>query len=82
MTTWKTIDSLLNNIIFAFLLQNSDIWQNHSYSYITALFKHWYINVLITILDNVQHPVFYLKHDVSETEFYLPSLIELLSWVQ
>jgi hypothetical protein len=25
----------------------------------------WYINVTITILDNIHHPVFYLKHNVS-----------------
>jgi hypothetical protein len=29
------------------------------------------INVTITILDVIQRPVFYLKHDVSETEFCL-----------
>jgi hypothetical protein len=28
----------------------------------------WYINITITILDIMHRPVFYLKHDVSETE--------------
>jgi hypothetical protein len=27
----------------------------------------WYINITITILDIIRHPVFCLKHDVSET---------------
>jgi hypothetical protein len=31
----------------------------------------WYINITITILDIIHRPVFYLKHDVSETGFYL-----------
>jgi hypothetical protein len=28
-----------------------------------------FINITITILDIIYHPVFYLKHDVSETTF-------------
>jgi hypothetical protein len=31
----------------------------------------WYINITITILDIIQRPAFYLKHDVSETDFCL-----------
>jgi hypothetical protein len=31
----------------------------------------WYINITITILDIIHRPVFYLRHDVSETGFYL-----------
>jgi hypothetical protein len=31
-----------------------------------------YINITITILDTIHHPIFYLKHDISETG---------LSWV-
>jgi hypothetical protein len=27
----------------------------------------WYINIIITVLDIIHHPVFYLKHDVLET---------------
>jgi hypothetical protein len=31
----------------------------------------WYINITITILDIINRPVFYLKHNVSETGFFL-----------
>jgi hypothetical protein len=31
----------------------------------------WYINIIITILDVIQGPFFYLRHNVSETEFFL-----------
>jgi hypothetical protein len=31
----------------------------------------WYINITITILDIIQRHVFYLKHEVAETEFCL-----------
>jgi hypothetical protein len=31
----------------------------------------WYINIAITILDIIYHPVFYLKQDVSTNWFYL-----------
>jgi hypothetical protein len=32
-------------------------------------FWWWYINITITILDIIHRPVFYLKHNVSETAF-------------
>jgi hypothetical protein len=35
----------------------------------------WYINITITIL-NIIRPVFYLKHDVSETRFFLRLQVE------
>jgi hypothetical protein len=31
----------------------------------------WYINIIITILDIIHHPVFYLKSQISETGFCL-----------
>jgi hypothetical protein len=34
----------------------------------TGLWR-WYINITITILDIMHRPVFYLKHDISETGF-------------
>jgi hypothetical protein len=37
----------------------------------------WYINITITILDIIHRPVFYLKHDVSETGFCLHLRVEL-----
>jgi hypothetical protein len=36
----------------------------------------WYINITITILDIMHRPVFYLKHDVSETGFCLRLQVE------
>jgi hypothetical protein len=36
----------------------------------------WYINITITILDIIHHPVFYLKHDFSETELFLRLQVE------
>jgi hypothetical protein len=36
----------------------------------------WYINITITILNNIHRPVFYLKHDVSDTEFCLRLQVE------
>jgi hypothetical protein len=35
-----------------------------------------YINVTITILEIIHRPVFYLKQNVSETEFYPSLLVE------
>jgi hypothetical protein len=32
-----------------------------------AELRRWYINITITILNTINRPVFYLKHDVSET---------------
>jgi hypothetical protein len=34
--------------------------------------RRCYINITITILDIIHRPVYYIKHDVSETGFYLP----------
>jgi hypothetical protein len=36
----------------------------------------WYINITITILGIIHRPVFYLKHDVSETGFCLRLQVE------
>jgi hypothetical protein len=36
----------------------------------------WYINITIIILDIIHRPVFYLKHDVSETGFGLRLQVE------
>jgi hypothetical protein len=35
-----------------------------------------YINITVTILDIINYPVFYLKHDVSETGFCLCLQVE------
>jgi hypothetical protein len=42
------------------LMVSTDLWR-------------WYINITITILDIIHRPVFYLKHDCSETGFCLKS---------
>jgi hypothetical protein len=36
----------------------------------------WYINITFTILDIIHRPVLYLKHNVSETGFYLRLQVE------
>jgi hypothetical protein len=36
----------------------------------------WYINITITILDNIQCPASYLKYDFSETAFCLRLQVE------
>jgi hypothetical protein len=33
--------------------------------------RQWYNNITITMFDIIHHPVFYLKHDISETQFCL-----------
>jgi hypothetical protein len=38
--------------------------------------------LIITILDIIHRPVFYLKHDVSVTGFYLRLQVEPISWTQ
>jgi hypothetical protein len=38
----------------------------------------WYINITITILDITHRHVFYLKYDVSETEFCLQLQVETI----
>jgi hypothetical protein len=38
----------------------------------------WYINITIIILDTIHRCVFCLKHDVSEPEFCLPFLVDLI----
>jgi hypothetical protein len=40
------------------------------------------MNINITILDIIHRPVFYLKHDVSETGLCLRLQVELLSRTQ
>jgi hypothetical protein len=35
----------------------------------------WYIKVTITILNIIHRPVFYLKHDISETGFYYDMVV-------
>jgi hypothetical protein len=36
----------------------------------------WYINITITVLDSIHSPVFYLKRNVSDTEFFRRSKVE------
>jgi hypothetical protein len=43
---------------------------------LSIVLRWWYINVTITILDIIHCPVFYLKQDVSETEFCLCLQVE------
>jgi hypothetical protein len=38
--------------------------------------RRWHSNTTITILDIIHRPVFYLKHDVSDTEFCLHLQVE------
>jgi hypothetical protein len=43
----------------------------------TGLWR-WYINLATTILDIIQRSVLYLKHNVSETGFWLRLRIEVV----
>jgi hypothetical protein len=36
----------------------------------------------VTILDIINRPVFYLKYEISETEFYFGRQVDHLSWAQ
>jgi hypothetical protein len=36
----------------------------------------WYSNIIISVLDIIRRPVFYLKHQVSNTEFCLCLQVE------
>jgi hypothetical protein len=38
--------------------------------------SRWYMNITIAILDIIHRPVFYLKHNVPETGFYLSLQVE------
>jgi hypothetical protein len=43
---------------------------------VNAIHMYVYISITMTILDILHRPVFYLKHNVSETEFYLRVHVE------
>jgi hypothetical protein len=42
----------------------------------------WYINITVTNLDNIRLSIFYLKNDVSETEFRLYLQVERIQMGQ
>jgi hypothetical protein len=42
----------------------------------------WYINIIVTVLDVIHRPGFYLKHNFLETGFFPQTATSSIDWFQ